>query len=124
MNMSKSDLMIKRSINNEVLVTRFNTYLEQQPDGCIEWTGYRTSKGYGMFNLYADKNPIPTAVRAHRFSYALHYGFDKLPPGTDTTQKRNVLHHKCENKACVNPVHLEVVTDRWNLGKVNDKNMF
>ena len=124
MTMSQTDLMIKKSINNEVLVARFNTYLEEQPDGCIEWTGYRTSKGYGMFNLYADKNPLPTTVKAHRFSYALHYGFDKLPAGTDTTQKRNVLHHKCENKACVNPVHLEVVTDRFNLGKVNDKNMF
>ena len=119
MDMVNRDIVIKKYISDEIIIKRFNSFLEEQPDGCIVWTGYTTPKGYGMFNIY-----YHGAVRAHRFSYALHYGFDKLPAGTDKTQKRMVVHHKCENKACVNPLHLESVTDRFNLGFVNDKNMF
>ena len=119
MDMVNRDKVIKKYMSDEIIIKRFNSFLEEQPDGCIVWTGYTTPKGYGMFNIY-----YHGAVRAHRFSYALHYGFDKLPAGTDKTQKRMVVHHKCENKACVNPLHLESVTDRFNLGFVNDKNMF
>ena len=119
MAMVKRDQVIKENLENKETLERFNSYLEEQPDGCIVWTGYRTLKGYGMFNIYPHG-----ALKAHRFAYALHYGIDQLPNGTDKTQKRMVVHHKCENKACVNPLHLESVTDRFNLGIVNDKNMF
>jgi hypothetical protein len=123
MKMSNSDFAIKQSISNPKIVARFNKFLKENPDGCIEFSGAKTVKGYGQFCLHGETYPSHP-VRAHRFAYALHYGFDKLPIGTDTTQKRKVIHHKCENKACVNPLHLEVVTDRFNLGQVNDKNMF
>jgi hypothetical protein len=119
MTMSIKDKEIKRLIDDESVIKRFKSYLEVQPDGCIEWTGFRTDKGYGLFGI---SQGIP--VKAHRFGYALYYGADKLPHGTDKTQKRKVLHHKCENKACVNPLHLEIVSDRFNLGRVNDKDMF
>ena len=118
MTMINKDVLIKKYIANEKIIDRFKSYLEEQPDGCIVWTGCRTDKGYGTFNV-----PEGT-FKSHRFAYALEYGIDKLPPGVDTTQKRKVVHHKCENKACSNPLHLEVVTDRFNLGIVNDKNMF
>jgi hypothetical protein len=124
MTMSDSDRDIKKFITNDVIVKRFKSHLEEQSDGCIVWTGAKTPKGYGIFGMRPEGYTRTHTVRAHRFAYALHYGFDKLPPGTDKTQKRNVLHHKCENKACSNPLHLEVVSDRFNLGMVNDKNMF
>jgi hypothetical protein len=124
MDISISDFYIKKYVTDETIVNRFKSYLEEQPNGCIEWTGYRTAKGYGKFNIFVKTNTRTYSVRAHRFSYALHYGIDKLPSGTDKTQKRMVIHHKCENKSCVNPLHLESVTDRFNLGIVNDKNMY
>ena len=119
MTMSDKDKAIKLYIKDEAVVKRFKSHLEEQPNGCIEWTASKSSKGYGYFGIVHGMS-----VKAHRFAYALHYGIDKLPYGTDKTQKRKVLHHKCENKACSNPLHLEAVTDRWNLGIVNDKNMF
>ena len=119
MTMSLKDKVIKEHMADESVVKRFNAFLDAKPNGCIEWTGARTDKGYGIFGISKG-----IAVKAHRVAYAMHYGIDKLPHGTDTTQNRNVLHHKCENKSCVNPLHLEVVSDRWNLGRVNDKNMF
>lgn len=123
MKLSNKDKAIRDSLQNPKAVARFMKKLDHMEDGCIEWTGYTTEKGYGVFGLHTKDNPM-CAVRAHRFSYALANGFDKLPVGTDTTQRRSVLHHKCENKSCVNPTHLEVVSDRWNLGRVNDKDMF
>lgn len=121
--LSKKDRSIRNGLKDPKAITRFNKRLNYRDDGCIEWTGLKSDKGYGIFNLHSKALPA-CPVRAHRFAYALKYGFDALPVGTDTTQKRNVLHHKCDNKACVNPLHLEVVTDRWNLGRVNDKKMF
>jgi len=121
--LSKKDKAIKQGIDNPKAVARFMNRLEYREDGCINWIGYTTDKGYGVFGIHTPEMPA-VAVRAHRFSYALHYGFEKLPKGTDTTQNRKVIHHKCENKSCVNALHLEPVTDRWNLGMVNDKNMF
>jgi hypothetical protein len=123
MTLTNSDDAIRVAVTNPKAIARFNTFLDPKPNGCIEWKGYRTDKGYGLFGTNTETNPN-RSVKAHRFAYALHYGFEKLPQGTDTTQKRKVLHHKCENKACVNPLHLEPVSDRWNLGRVNDKNMF
>ena len=123
MTMSNKDKSIRDSIKNEKVIKRFNSYLKEQEDGCIVWTGYKTPKGYGHIMIWS-KGLYNNPVRVHRFAYALHYGFDKLPKGTDKTQNRKVIHHKCENKACVNPLHLEVVSDRWNLGRVNDKKMY
>ncbi len=48
--------------------------------------------GYGVFRL-GTKN-----VQAHRFAYRLLLG--PIPSHYD-------LHHRCKNKACVNPAHLE-----------------
>ena len=122
--LSNKDKAIKYILENEDIVRRFQKHLIELEDGCIEFSGARSDKGYGLFGVRIAKDTSPLSVKAHRLSYALQYGFDKLPVGTDKTQKRKVLHHKCENKACVNPSHLEVVSDRWNLGRVNDKNMF
>ena len=124
MTMSQADKNIQKFIQDEATVARFKAFLEEKPNGCIEYSGARTSKGYGVFGLYHGDGTRTHTVKAHRFSFALHYGFDKLPHGTDTTQNRKVVHHMCENKSCVNPLHLESVTDRFNLGITNDKNMF
>jgi hypothetical protein len=121
--LSIKDKAIKEALNNPKAVAKFMNRLEYREDGCINWMGYITDKGYGVFGTHTPELPA-VAVKAHRFSYALHYGFNQLPKGTDTTQKRKVIHHKCENKSCVNALHLESVSDRFNLGLVNDKNMF
>jgi len=58
------------------------------------------NKGYGKFTI-GRKN-----VAAHRFSYEHFIG--KMPRGL-------VTHHNCFNTRCVNPKHLEAVTQRENL---------
>ncbi len=73
-------------------------------DGCWEWTGV-TVNGYGRFLFTTGKT-----VRAHRFAYELLVG--PIPDGLQ-------LDHLCRNRSCVNPVHLEPVTQQENLRRGN-----
>lgn len=62
---------------------------------CVEFTGTRSRKGYGMVWLDGRMRP------AHRVMYELMVG--PIPDGL-------VVDHLCRNHRCVNPGHLEPVT--------------
>ena len=71
------------------------------PLACWLWKASKKREGYGEFG-FARKKWL-----AHRFSYLLH--MRNLPIG----RKKN-LDHKCRNRGCVNPSHLEVVSAKEN----------
>ena len=74
-------------------------------NGCWNWTKSKI-RGYGNFIV---RHPgIPKFQVIHQFSYWLSTG--KLPVET--------IHHKCANKACYNPDHLEEATARQNMGEM------
>jgi hypothetical protein len=68
--------------------------------GCWVWTGGLSHNGYGQ--IFIDHK----SRRAHRVSYELARG--AVPPGLQ-------LDHLCRNRACINPAHLEPVTQRENI---------
>lgn len=70
--------------------------------GCWVWTGLLSSSGYGR--LYDPE--LRRTVPAHRASYEAHVG--PIPPGLQ-------LDHLCRVRACVNPSHLEPVTQTENV---------
>lgn len=72
----------------------------QRTEGCWEWTGSKLRSGYGQFTVDGK------LMYVHRFSYELHIG--PIPDGL-------VIDHLCRNTSCVNPAHLEAVTDRTNI---------
>jgi len=77
---------------------RFNRFVNRT-ETCWEWLGHRTNKGYGLFWH------MGTKVQAHRFAYEAFIG-----PIADGL----FLDHLCRNRGCVNPYHLEPVTNQEN----------
>ena len=74
------------------------------PGGCWLWTASQNGYGYGKFKA-------PHAfVASHRYAYELLVG--PIPDGLQ-------IDHLCRNRACVNPAHLEPVTQRVNLMRGN-----
>ncbi len=79
---------------------RFHASYKVNPEkGCWEWQG-------SLYKGYAKFNDDGVAHKAHRYSYEMHVG--PIPDGL-------VLDHLCRNRRCVNPKHLEPVTDAVNI---------
>lgn len=73
-------------------------------DECWKWTGGR-SRGDGEYGTFDVDGRV---IRVHRFSYEIHKG--PIPDGL-------VIDHLCCNKLCVNPSHLEAVTNEENMSR-------
>lgn len=72
--------------------------------GCMVWTGATTVNRPG--NEYASLWVDGKMRRAQRIVCEAVYG--KIPDGL-------MVDHLCNNKLCINPAHLDVVTNRENL---------
>ena len=62
---------------------------------CWEWTGLK-KEGYGLYSIYS----------VHRLSYELNKGI--IPDNM-------CVRHKCDNRCCLNPEHLEIGTVEQNI---------
>ena len=82
-------------------VSRFWRKVDKRGDDeCWPWIGSTNPEGYGQFSL--DKKLQP----AYRVAYELMVG--KIPEGL-------TIDHLCRNPNCVNPTHMEPVTERENI---------
>lgn len=79
---------------------RFAAKVRVLESGCHIWQGSRTRGGYGQFRVGSD------IVYAHRFAYEQAFGV--IAPGLQCD-------HICNVTLCVNPLHLQLVTQAQNL---------
>jgi len=90
------------------VIERFLSKIRVSASGCWEYLEYKNKDGYGQF--YHNKKQ----VLSHRFIY--EYCFGDLNP--DLT-----INHKCRNRACSNPIHLEQITIKENIMDNNSESI-
>lgn len=86
--------------NTSILSKIEARYITEPNSGCWIWLGNIKKNGYGSLTIKT-KN-----YYAHRLAYELMVG--SIPNNL-------VLDHKCRNKCCCNPDHLEPVTTSENI---------
>ena len=77
----------------------FRHFSKGEPGTCWDWTGSIHLNGYGVFSFRSKE------VKAHRESYRIFSG--EIPKGM-------MVDHRCRNRACVNPEHLALATEKLN----------
>jgi hypothetical protein len=109
-NIKENKPIIRRIIGDDI--TRFWSKVDKNGPlwngtNCWVWVGACSDDGYGRFMLDGK------TVLSHRFAYELVKS--KIPG-------RLQLDHLCRNHACVNPDHLEIVTNKINILRGNSPN--
>lgn len=73
--------------------------------GCWHWTAYKNPRGYGQFGTGSRTDGTASVGPAHRWAYVHWVG----PIAAGLT-----IDHLCRSRDCVNPDHLEPVTQGVN----------
>ena len=96
---------------NDTLKERLWKRAIYHSNGCIEYGGYidRTN-GYGLIS----NNPHDP-IRTHRASWIIENG---------KISSEEVVRHKCDNRKCFNPEHLEIGTHYDNVRGMHDRGRF
>lgn len=100
--MAKPSAGLRERTLDSASLDRFTAKITVESPGCWIWTASTNPQGYGVFRLGGK------AVGAHRAAWALLVG--SIPPGLE-------VDHLCRVRNCVNPDHMELVTQKVNMAR-------
>lgn len=110
-----TDAVIRYALNNDIALKLFtNTKTEGD---CLVWKGAVSSNGYGHIAIRVrfgkgEGKHFAHPVLTHRLAYAT---CNELPPSQSGPRPDTLtINHICRNRLCVNPSHLEVLTQQEN----------
>lgn len=113
-----SAAVIRYAITNDLDINLFTN--TETVDECFLWKGATNGK-YGMIGIRVHNGKgkfFSHPVLVHRLAYAMtaELPSSKSGPRPDTL----TINHICRNTLCVNPSHLEVLTqqENWNYGDI------
>ena len=92
-------------LHEYITYTVWRWYNEQMKD-CIEWTGSRTTRGYGQRRANGQR------IYVHRWAWQQVNG--PIPPGY-------LILHRCDNPPCYNVNHLFIGTQADNMADAQRK---
>lgn len=104
----KRNALVKRT-DNEVRDFFFSQFKKLGENDCWNWEGYTN----GAISVYGALWVDRKLMKAHRYSFEIHKG--NIPEG-------KIVRHSCDNKLCVNPLHLLVGTQKDNIKDMYDRN--
>lgn len=108
-----------RRIGMSIIITGISESEEQKfwskveilSNGCWLWKGYRQKRnGVAAYGGFRFSDPNKRWQLVHRWAY--EYCVGQIPYGL-------TIDHLCRNTGCVNPNHLEAVTNRENVRRGN-----
>ncbi|MCA1806377.1 MAG: HNH endonuclease [Actinobacteria bacterium] len=94
---------IQKKILNNIVIRHLGFHLDGVPSSCHIWQG--SDSGNGRGGGYPRMSLDGHTVAVHIVSYTNENGF---VPG------KKQIDHICNNRMCVNPDHLEMVTHKEN----------
>ena len=86
---------------------RFWNKVSKDNNGCWLWLGARSGRGWKQYGSFWNGTKL---ICAHRYAYEYKNGV--IPEGLQ-------LDHLCRHRLCVNPMHLELVTNQENCQRGN-----
>jgi hypothetical protein len=85
---------LRTALGDPAVVARYrDKVVAVEPYACLFWTGAVAARGHGRFWIADDSAARDYVVIAHRFGFALAYGFDAL-------MNVEVVAHRCDNTLC------------------------